>query len=107
MPYINVKTNVKVENKYELQKNLGEIIRIIPGKTPERTMILIDDLQAVYFAATDEPCAMVETQVNAGTDQSTVKEYCFAVIDHLSKTYDIPETRIYVNVNAQDNWYSK
>ncbi len=107
MPYINVKTNVKVENKFELQKKLGEIICTIPNKTPERTMILIDDQQPLYFAATDEPCAMVETQVNAGTDQSTAKEYCFAVIDHLSKEYNISEKRIYVNLNEIDNWFAK
>lgn len=107
MPYINVKTNIKVENKSELQQNLGELIRIIPGKTPERTMILIDDLQSLFFAGTDEPCAMIETQVNAGTDQSTAGEYCFAVIDLFTKKYFISENRIYVNVNEIDNWCSK
>ena len=107
MPFINLKTNVKVENKNELQKQLGQAIAIIPGKSIERTMILINDLEPIFFAGTDEPCAMVETQVNFGTDQSTVKDYCYAVIDLMSQKFGIPENRVYVNVNAADNWYAK
>lgn len=107
MPFINVKTNVKVEDKNDLQKNLGEVIRKIPGKTPERTMILIDDQQPLYFAGTEEPCAMIETQVNAGTDQSPADAYCYAVIDLFAEKFQISEKRIYVNVTEIDNWFAR
>ena len=107
MPYINLKTNIAVADANDLQKKLGEAIRLIPGKTPERTMILIDDRQPLFFAGTAEPCIMVETQVNAETDQSHIDRYCFGVIDLLAGELGVDEKRIYVNVNAPDNWYAK
>ena len=107
MPYINVKTNVTIDSADKLQQALGEAIRIIPGKTPERTMILIDDAQSIFFAGTDDPCAMVETQVNFGTDQSTTAEYAAKVIDLFAEELGIPENRIYVNVTQKDNWFAR
>lgn len=107
MPYINLKTNVNVENPDALQHQLGEVIRLIPGKTPERTMILIDSRQTLYFAGSGEPCAMVETQVNAPLEKDVMQGYCMGVIDLLAQQLGIPENRIYVNVNATDHWAAR
>ena len=107
MPYINVKTNVKVPCADKLQKQLGEKICLIPGKSPDHTMILIDDEQPLFFGGSDAPCAMIETQVNFGTDQSTASVYGQAVIDLFAEELNIPENRIFVNVTQKDNWFAR
>lgn len=107
MPFINIRTNVKIDNKQEMQKKLGEIVQIIPGKTPVRTMIQIEDAKEMFFNSNDDPCAMVQTLVNVPTDMSKTKEYCDALMDLLSKEYGIPETRIFTAVNEVKDWYSR
>ncbi len=107
MPYINLKTNAEIADKNELRGILGELICKIPNKTEARTMMLIDDRQDMFFGGSAEACAMVETLVNQGTDQSNIRDYGLAVIETLSAKLNIPENRIYVTVNAVDNWISK
>lgn len=106
MPYINFKTNVKIENVKEIHDVLGELITIIPNKTLAVTMMDIEGERNMFYAGTDEPCAMVETHVDFGTDQSNVKAYGDAVIAKINEKLGIPKNRIYVTVNALDNWFA-
>ncbi len=107
MPYINFITNQKVEDKKSVHDLLGECITLIPGKSLSRTMIHIEDEKMICFAGNDEPCAYIETMVNAGTDHSNNAAYGDAVIERLSDKLSIPKERIYVNVDEKRDWFSK
>ena len=106
MPFVNLKTNVEVKNKEKVMNAIWELISIIPGKTPARTMISIEDKLAMGFAGIQEPCAMIETLVNPGTDMEKNPEYCLAIIDRIKKELDLPEKRIYATVAMVDCWRS-
>lgn len=106
MPFVNLKTNVEVKDKEKVMNAIWELISIIPGKTPARTMISIEDKLAMGFASSQEPCAMIETLVNPGTDMEKNPEYCLAIIDRIKKELDLPEKRIYATVAAVDCWRS-
>ena len=107
MPYINLVTNKKIDDKKKVHDRLGECITLIPGKTLGRTMINIEDEKMLTFAGTDESCAYIETMVNAGTDHSNNAAYGDAVIEMVAKELEIPNTRIYVNVDEKRDWFSK
>lgn len=106
MPYVNLKTNVEVKDKAKVMNALWELISIIPGKTVERTMVSITDNVAMGFAGSAEPCAMIETLVNPGTNMEHNPEYCLAVINRVKEELDLPEKRIYATVAAVDCWRS-
>ncbi len=107
MPFIDLKTNVSIADKEALKAKLGEIITLIPGKTEARTMVRLEDKCDLYFAGSGEPCAIVDTLVNSGTDYSTAEDYCQAVIDALSTALGLPEKRIYVTVDTKQVWISR
>lgn len=107
MPYISVRTNVEIKDKNALMKRLGEIITVIPGKTEARTMVSLHEKVDLYFAGSDEPCAIAETLVNAGTDHSRDREYLDLVITVLSEELKISEKRIYSLLDEEDMWFSR
>ena len=107
MPYINLITNKKIEDKKKVHDLLGECITLIPGKSLSRTMTHIEEEKMICFAGTDEPCAYVETMVNAGTNHSNNEAYGDAVIEMVAKELEIPKDRIYVNVDEKKDWFSK
>ena len=106
MPFINLKTNVEIKDKAKVMNALWELISIIPGKTVERTMVSVEDKVAMGFAGSQEPCAMIETLVNPGTNMENNPEYCLAVINRVKEELDLPEKRIYATVAAVDCWRS-
>ena len=107
MPYINLRTNIKVEDKKAIHDKLGEAITIIPNKSLARTMICIEDEKFLTFGGSCEPCAYVETWVNAGTNHSCNKVYGDAVIDAVAEVLQIPSSRVYVNVDEKLDWFAR
>ena len=43
MPFINVKTNINIENKDVIKEELGKLISILPGKSETWLMVDIED----------------------------------------------------------------
>ena len=106
MPYINLKTNIEIQDKDKLMTVLGELISILPGKTVARTMVSVEDKVALCFAGSAEPCAIIETIVNPESIMDNNKEYCMAVINKVKEELNLPEKRIYATVAKVDCWYS-
>lgn len=106
MPYIKLKTNVEIKDKSHLKEALVALIGIIPGKTPARTMVSVEEKVAMSFAGTEEPCAMIETLVNPESVMDKNKEYCLAIIDTVQKELELPQKRIYATVAKVDCWCS-
>lgn len=105
MPYIKLKTNMGIDDKDNLKSLFGNVITIIPNKEEWMTMISIEDRLDLFLSGKDDPCAVVETLVDKGTDQSRNSEYCSAVVDMLANGFGLPRNRIYVIVQEQDFWF--
>ena len=66
MPYMHVRTNVKVDQdkRLSLKKAFGEAISLLPGKSESWLMVDIEDEACLFFAGEGErPLAMVETEL--------------------------------------------
>lgn len=107
MPFINVNTNVEISEKERIKIALGQLIEIIPNKDESKTMICINEKKDMYFRGSDEPCAMVETFVNLGTDPSKNTEYTLAIIDMIAHELNIPVNRVYATIDVKDFWMAK
>lgn len=106
MPYINLKTNVEIQDKEKLMTVLGELITMLPSKTVARTMVSVTDKVTMNFAGSTEPCAIIETLVNPESLMDNNKEYCLAVINTVQRELSLPEKRIYATVAKVDCWCS-
>jgi len=107
MPFINVNTNVEIENKERIKVALGQLIEIIPNKDESKTMICLNEKKDMCFRGSSEPCAMVETFVNLGTSPKNNEQYCLAIINMISEELNIDETRIYATIDVKDYWMVK
>lgn len=107
MPYIELKTNVAIAEKTKLQAALAELVTIIPGKLPNRTMVSVVENDALFFEGSNEPCAMITTLVNPETIMDKNREYCDATLAEVAQQLGVPEKRIYVVVSKVDIWHCR
>ena len=68
MPYIHVQTNVPVTaaEADTLKTRLGQAIPALPGKSEKWLMVRVESECAMWFAGSDDPCAMAEVAVYGG-----------------------------------------
>ena len=93
MPYFNVQTNAKVENKSSLIKELSSFIAKELGK-PERYVMVSLEEKNMLFGGNEELCAFVDLRsIGLPETRSLSKAIC----DFLSKNLKIDADRIYIN----------
>ena len=93
MPYFNVQTNAKVENKSSLIKELSSFIAKELGK-PERYVMVSLEEKNMLFGGSEELCAFVDLRsIGLPETRSLSKAIC----DFLSKSLKIDADRIYIN----------
>jgi len=65
MPFISLKTNVKIDEKKEisLKERLGESIGIIPGKSEAWLMLDFEGDCRMYFKGSDSPLAFFDRKI--------------------------------------------
>ena len=97
-------SNVKVEKKKELSKELTKVIELIPGKTENWIMTSIDDEAVMSFAGTDDPCALITLK----TYGEPAQQYYDMVTEGFTKTVSqmlkIRPDRIYVDHEPIAHW---
>ncbi|MBR1731740.1 MAG: hypothetical protein IJ725_04855, partial [Ruminococcus sp.] len=65
MPFIDVKTSVKVDEakKNSIEKKLTDSISLLPGKTPNYFMCAVEDGVSMMFHGDKENTACVEVKI--------------------------------------------
>lgn len=104
MPFIDVKTNIKIENKEVLKGELGRLISLIPGKSESWLMVDIEDNQNMYFKGSDAPLMMVEVKIYGSASESALNNFTLSVTNSLSLVYNVPKNRIYVSYFMTPFW---
>ncbi len=106
MPYINVKTNLPVDDltQEQIKKQLGQAICIIRGKSEEWLMVGLEPESALWFAGSDEPAAMVEVAVYGGADAEDFDQLTARITDILGAYLDLDPRRVYVKYQECEYW---
>lgn len=106
MPFINVKTNVKVTNekKEAIKSAFGEAITLIPGKSETWLMVGIEPEYDLYFKGTDEPAAMVEVGIYGSANSAALNNLTAEICDIINGELNIPTARIYVMYTQTPDW---
>ncbi|MCL2558343.1 MAG: hypothetical protein FWE09_07680, partial [Treponema sp.] len=100
MPYISVKTSVKLSQAQELavKAEFGRLVEIIPGKTEENTMVDFSDSRSMYKAGNAGPCAFVEMRLWRKAEIDAKKRFVEEAFAMLRRELAVEEKNIFINV---------
>ena len=106
MPFINVKTNCKLEEKSieNIKSKLGMAITAIPGKTEGWLMVGIEDEYKLFFRGTDAPAAMVEVSLYGSASSNALTTLTSNITGILLNELEISSDRIYVSYMSTKDW---
>ena len=106
MPFINVKTNLPVDDLVaeQIKTQLGRAISVIRGKSEEWLMVGIQPDYALWFQGSDDPAAMVETAVYGGADPEDYDELTARITDILTALLPLDAQRVYVKYQECEYW---
>ena len=105
MPYIELKTNKKIENATELKELFGKLIEIIPGKSESWLMLnFIDECKLAFKGDMDTPCAIAEVKIFGAAADTALDKFTSAATEKLSELLNIPGDRIYIKYEFCNHW---
>ena len=104
MPFINVKTNINIENKDEIKEELGKLISILPGKSETWLMVDIEDNKNMYFKGSNDPLMMVEVKIYGSSNEKVLNDFTSKTSSYLSSICHIPQDRIYISYFSTPYW---
>ena len=106
MPFIRTTTNVSVSDSAaeKIRQQLGQAIRLIPGKSEQWLMLAMEGDKKMYFAGSDEPLAMAEVSPYGSASGDCYNKLTGKITEILSDVLSIPANRIYVRYAETEYW---
>ena len=107
MPFINSKISTKItkEQETEIKSQLGEAIRIIPGKSESWLMLGFEPEYSLYFRGDNsEPMAFVEVSVFGSENPSAFSALTSKICEIFNNILGIAPDHVYVKYEAVSNW---
>ena len=93
MPFINISTSVKVNDKERFLEEIAILISSLTGKSKKFIMAKLDDNAQMYFED-ESPCCFLEIK-SIGSIKPT--EMAKPLFDFLLKKIEIPMDKIYIS----------
>ena len=106
MPYISLSVSVPISEhkKHVLQQQIGSLITIIPGKTPEGTMIKIEDCCDIFMGGASAKAAFCEIRLLGSAPVQNKAELYEKIYNLLTDQLDIE--KLYFNYSVFEEWGS-
>ena len=95
MPYINVSTSAKVNDKGKLLEEFSILISSLTNKSRRFVMAKIDDNCRMYFDD-ETPCCFIEIKSIGSLNPSEIAK---PISDFVYKKIGIPMDKIYISFN--------
>ena len=106
MPFIRCTTNQQYsdELKSAFKSKCGQLISIIPGKSEDGLMVMIEDGQNMLFRGKDLPCMKVSVEMYTSARYDDKKNFAEALLKAIVEMTGIPYDNIYMNFSEFDIW---
>ena len=107
MPFINVKTNVKLtaQKKDIIKRRLFDCIGIIPGKSDRYLMVAVEDnISMAFHRESNINIAMVEVKLFGGSTKDAYQRLTKAICMILSDESNVPGENCYVKYEEVTYW---
>ena len=92
MPYINVSTSAKIENKKKLLEEISELVSSLTNKSKKFVMAKLDDNSEMYFEDLS-PCCFLEIKSIGSLNPS---EMAKPISNFVYEKMGIPIDKIYI-----------
>ena len=93
MPYINVSTSVKIEDKKKLIEEISILVSSLTNKSKRFVMAKLDDNSEMYFED-ESPCCFLQIKSIGSLNPS---EMAKPISNFISKKIGIPIDKIYIS----------
>jgi len=93
MPYINVSTSVKIEDKKKLLEEIASLVSSLTNKSKRFVMAKLDNNSEMYFED-ESPCCFLEIKSIGSLNPS---EMAKPISDFVYEKMGIPIDRIYIS----------
>lgn len=106
MPYIQIRTNVRInEAQAKVMKSVvGKDIQLLPGKSEAWLMVEIEDQRKLFFQGSEEPCAIAEVKVYGSSDPESYQKLTAKITADLQQMLNLRKDRIYVEYEETEHW---
>ena len=92
MPFINISTSAKVENKSKLLNEFSILVSSLTNKSKKFVMIKLEDNEKLFFDD-ESPCCYLEIKsIGSLNPSEMIKPICSFVYEKIG----IPEDKIYI-----------
>mgnify|MGYP001985133289 CR=1 FL=1 len=101
MPYLNIQTNLTIDDDAELDnllKKSSSLTAELLGKPEEFMMVALKDEVPMLFAGSADPTAFLELK-SIGLNPDKTKTLSKALCELIESELEIPSERIYVKFN--------
>ena len=103
MPYINVSTSVRVNDKKKLLEEISKLVSSLTNKPKRFVMAKLDDSSEMYFED-ESPCCFLEIRSIGSLNTS---EMAKPISDFVHKKMGIPIDKIYISfINVPASMWS-
>ncbi len=93
MPYINVSTSIKVEDKKKLLEEISILISSLTNKSKRFVMAKLDDISEMYFDD-ESPCCFLEIKSIGSINPSEMAD---PISNFVYEKMGIPIDKIYIS----------
>lgn len=107
MPYINLKTTVKVapEKSDKIKTAFGKAIECFPGKTEAWLMVGIEDDMKLWFKGDNsQDSAIVDVDLLGQVNSAASEKMTGVICDILENELKISPDRVYVKYTGYNDW---
>ncbi len=107
MPYIHAKTSLTLsdEQKRKLTKELGEAIKLFPGKSERWLMLEYSDGLSMAFASDSRtPALMLEVSLYGRLDTAAADKFTAKATEIFEEVTGIRKDRMYIKYSEHSTW---
>ena len=94
MPYINISTSAKVEDKKKLLDEISKLVSSLTNKPPRFVMAKLDDNSEMYFED-ERPCCFLEIKSIGSLNPSKIAK---SISNFVNEKMEIPMDKIYISL---------
>jgi len=108
MPNLNICIGKRLsdEVKNDLQLEIGSTISIIPGKTNENTVIMINDNYIMFNNGKKVERVFVDVRLFKSSSDESKKAFSDNLFSIFARLLDIPPNQVQINYIELSNWAS-
>lgn len=108
MPFIRLSTSKQLSmgDQSAVRDLIAEKVALIPGKTRENTMILVESGLTLSIGDPDEDCLFVDVRVYTAAPADSKRAFVAALSAALEEKLSIPVGKMYFNITEMASWGS-